>query len=507
MKDPRRKQMRGPKMVLMGFDGASWNVIRSLLAQDRLPNLHRLMRRGTYARLITPLPDFTPIIWTTILSGMKASKHGITSFFNTSDDLLVPRLWDIVMHHGKSAGTFGHYFTYPINPGLAFCVPAHFDPGVGTRPESYRFLRELTRTFEARAFPPAKLLRLLGAALTHGVGVHTLGPALRAGGSLLADRSYLNWYHRFQRLFMAMAFDVFLHVYKRYRPDLTAFYTPLPDTVCHKYWCFHEPEHFDNVSEADVKRYGNVIPNTYDHVDACLGRVLRVLPPDTQICLVSDHGFRPMENPHDRLVVVPKRLMDALGLRDEIVVTNLGHQVLVQPKRASEGLLADVLRILGEARIGGKDVPLFSDLDREEDSGIIRFWLNLDQLGGARTKIVLNNKHLEMRDIAKVGSVWTGRHHTKEGLFLVAGPGVAAKGAREPVAAADITPTLLRLQDCPVSEEMDGKVMDDVLDPEWAAGHPPRSVPRYDGIVFTFGKSDEDSEEEIRKQLESLGYM
>ncbi|GAG10958.1 unnamed protein product, partial [marine sediment metagenome] len=265
-------------------------------------------------------------------------------------------------------------------------------PGVHTHPDSYRFLRELTRTFEARAFSPARLLRLLSQALTHGLSPYTILPAVRAVVSLLADRSYLNWYQRFQRVFMAMSFDVFLHAYRRYRPDFATFYTPLPDTICHKYWCFHEPQHFENVTEAEVRRYGNVVGDTYAHIDACLGRLLRLLPSDTQICLVSDHGFRRMEHPRDRLVVVPKRLMQALGLRDEVVVTNLGHQVLVQPRRASASPLAQVLKVLGEARISDSELPVFSELEREKDSGIIRFWLNLNELKGMHTRIVLNNK-------------------------------------------------------------------------------------------------------------------
>ena len=38
-------------IFVIGLDGASWNLMNPLLAEDKLPNIKRLMARGAYGPL------------------------------------------------------------------------------------------------------------------------------------------------------------------------------------------------------------------------------------------------------------------------------------------------------------------------------------------------------------------------------------------------------------------------------------------------------------------------
>lgn len=503
-------QNKSNKMILLGFDGTSWNVLSPLLKSGKMPNFEKLMSGGMYANLRTPEPPFTPIIWTTILSGVEAKRHGIKTFFNTQEDLLVPRLWDILMSEGKSAGVVGHYFTYPINKKLDYCIPSHFDRGVETSPDKYQFIREITHMFESREFSVKKLAHNFIAAVKNGLSFGTLAYGIRSILSMLLHRDYYDWQHRIQRIFLDISFDAFLHAYQTSQPDFASFYSPLPDTICHKYWCFYEPEHFSDIQPKQIEKYGKVIEETYMHIDKLLGKLLERIPSDTQICIVSDHGFQKMDYSKDRLVLVPEKLMKVLNLESEITITNLGHQILIQPKKnaGSNDVLNRLSKTLKESRDLETDFHIFDDILMDDNTQGLYCRIYYE-LGNLDSTIILNGREMKMSEIAKIGASWTGRHHMEEGVFFISGEGVRSKGRRDIVEAADIAPTLLRLQGCLVADDLNGYVMDDVIDPDWAKENPGRRIGSYDGIVFKSNQNgkDVDNEEEVTKQLKSLGYM
>ncbi len=496
---------KNPRQVILGFDGGTWSIINSMLAEGLLPNIRKIMENGVYAKLRSPLPLSTPIIWTTIYTGASKETHGIRNFFNTAHDIAVPRIWDVLMHEGRTAGVAGNYFTYPINEKLSFCIPSHFDPDVTTTPKRYEFIRRITKAIESKNAGPGTLVRNCLSAIRNGLRFTSLTFAARSVLGTVFNRTYFNTYHRFQRVFMDMSMDTFLHAYKSMRPDFAAFYTPLPDTVSHKYWSFHEPEKFGGVDPELVKKYGNIIRKTYRHCDRRIGSVLRAISDDTQICVLSDHGFKAMENPCDRIVVVPQKLIDLLGLKGRTVITTLGHQAIVQPKTSE--LTRELLKVFQEAYITRTEKPVFRDFVVDEETNTFRFHVNWKKLSRIDTPIALDGKEISMEDIAKVGSTWTGDHHAEDGLFMMAGPGIPKGGEKETIDAYDITPTLLRLQRIDISSCTDGNIREDMIDDQWTGANPASVIESYSGIVFKPGGESEAPEEAIAEKLKSLGYM
>ncbi len=65
------------KVILIGVDGLEWRVVLDLVGEERLPVLTRLMREGSFGRLETLVPTFSPVIWTTVATGKLPKKHGI----------------------------------------------------------------------------------------------------------------------------------------------------------------------------------------------------------------------------------------------------------------------------------------------------------------------------------------------------------------------------------------------------------------------------------------------
>ncbi len=65
-------------------------------------------------------------------------------------------------------------------------------------------------------------------------------------------------------------------------------------------------------------------------------------------------------------------------------------------------------------------------------------------------------------------------------LLLLSGPPVAKGVDAGRGSLADVTPTILRLLDLPVGADMDGRVLEKVLRPQWLTAHPERVVETHD---------------------------
>lgn len=64
------------------------------------------------------------------------------------------------------------------------------------------------------------------------------------------------------------------------------------DRVCHHYWHFSDPSHPQFVPDAD-EACRSAIRNIYQAVDNALGEALRLIPEESTVVVVSDHGFGP----------------------------------------------------------------------------------------------------------------------------------------------------------------------------------------------------------------------
>src|SRR5262245_61843940 len=78
------------RVFIVGLDGASWNLMKPLLKQGKLPNFQKLMESGSYGPLKSFTPTKSPILWTSIATGKMYMKHGIGSFTAEKDGKTIP---------------------------------------------------------------------------------------------------------------------------------------------------------------------------------------------------------------------------------------------------------------------------------------------------------------------------------------------------------------------------------------------------------------------------------
>src|SRR5581483_11922722 len=78
--DVARLTRRAPPTIFIGLDGADWQLLDDYMARGVMPNLARMVHEGTSGFLTTEHPPLSPILWTTMMTGVSPLEHQILDF-------------------------------------------------------------------------------------------------------------------------------------------------------------------------------------------------------------------------------------------------------------------------------------------------------------------------------------------------------------------------------------------------------------------------------------------
>src|SRR4030067_2872209 len=68
------------RVLCIGLDGATFDLIKPWIAEGRLPNLKRLLEEGAHANLNSVIPPLSPQAWSSFMTGVNPGKHGLFGF-------------------------------------------------------------------------------------------------------------------------------------------------------------------------------------------------------------------------------------------------------------------------------------------------------------------------------------------------------------------------------------------------------------------------------------------
>lgn len=294
-------------VLLVGVDGVEWNVVLPLMAEGELPNLARLMERGSYGRLSTFRPTYSPVIWTSVATGKVPEDHGIVNFYY--DDLSsggirlfhnghrrTKAVWNIASDYDRRVAVVGWWMTYPVESVRGVMVAqTNTEAQLDTRGGRNIWKGTLLPGLPGQVFPPARQEEMLQTLRTtdqrlpeltgelFGVFPHPL--------SLLGRRLWANcrWAFRADATYLQIALDLLT----RDGPyDLTMVYFGGPDVVGHRFWRYMRPKLYAHPpSEAEIENFGRVIADYYAYIDEAIGRLVDALPEEATVLVVSDHGM------------------------------------------------------------------------------------------------------------------------------------------------------------------------------------------------------------------------
>lgn len=75
------------KVVVIGLDGSSWDLVKPLVDQGKLPNIAKMIHQGVATTMYSTLPAHSAPAWTTFATGVTPIEHGCLDFLVVKDDL------------------------------------------------------------------------------------------------------------------------------------------------------------------------------------------------------------------------------------------------------------------------------------------------------------------------------------------------------------------------------------------------------------------------------------
>jgi len=356
----------GPRLIVIGLDGASFNYLDPILESGRVPSIARLLSDGVRSDCISTVPPLTPPAWSTMLTGVNPGKHGIFDFLQP-DETGAFRVVDAGIRRRKTF--LRHAFENQIRT-INLLVPYTFpsDPdtvglavsGLGTPSWESDFIRPHGKRDELLgSFPFLKTVDP-----TKGESIDTLHEKLH---SLTQHAADLARYALEDLPDWGIMFTVF----------------QATDLIPHFYSRYFDPQHPDyDADEIVSPGFRNALLKIYLAIDIFVGECLEIIEKDGGwIILVSDHGSQPLMGAIGKDAFLSRWLEDngylvtrgQAGRAKQAVKAQAGslaNRLLFLAKRYTpHGIRDAVNRLLGSRKdqIVGRvtGIPFLEDIDWE----------------------------------------------------------------------------------------------------------------------------------------------
>ncbi|UCC54725.1 MAG: alkaline phosphatase family protein [Anaerolineaceae bacterium] len=552
------------KIVVLGLDGATFDLIKPWAAEGHLPVLQRIMREGAYGSLGSTVPPMTAPAWTSFATGCNPGKHRLYDWIArepdsyrftpvTALDGTAPTLYSMLSGYGRKVVALNVPMTYPPVPVNGVMVSGMPTPST-----------DVTFTYPNNTYQD----------ILDAIGDYILYPDPGEAYSDSGIDSFLERLYRSADLRM----QAFAYLRQRETPDFAMMVVNGTDTVSHAMWKYMDQAHpLHDATQFD--KYGNAIRDYYRHVDGLLAGIVESLDENTTLIIMSDHGFGPFHKfIHVNNWLIQQGFMSIkpdlrsrfkqttfdMGFSPMNVYNTLMRFGLGKLKREvvrgqGQGLLktlflsfADVDWSRTVAYSLGNVGQVYLNVAGREPQGVVQPGEEYEQVRGQimerlaqlrdpatgenvvesiyRREEIYQGDWLEQAaDIVFIptrleyfgfGEYEFGSHkiiesmqrgisgtHRLNGIFLAYGaavqPGVEIEGA----SLVDLAPTILHLMSAPIPDEMDGRVLHDIFQPDY------RPAPIVTSGEWSQSENGQDSgltesqKQVVADRLRGLGYV
>lgn len=522
------------KFLIIGIDGGTFDLIKPWTGEGRLPNLKKMMEEGSYGNMITTYPPLTGPAWVSMTTGCNPGKHAVFDYLsedinevriNNSLSVKVPSLWDILSGNNFKVQVLNVPMTYPPSSVNGCMITS-----IMSRKEDISYPDDLIKEVESE----------IGRKYKIGIKV-----AAQKGREKEHLHEIYDWhdsvYKTSRYLIDNKDWDFFMVVFT------------ITDAVSHAYYKYMK----------EGGDYSKEVFKAYKTVDDTIGELLARIDDDTNVMLVSDHGFGPLKgmvNINNYLIkkgyikfhrksqiksklfsygFTPKNLfgmMKKLGLaglarsvspekRNRVLNSFIGYrdmdmkntlafsrghvgQIHINKKALKENNLdyskvqENLMDDLYELRhpVSGKKM-VTGILTREE-----LYRGPYSEMGPDIFVIFDNFKYISFplfaadSKIVTEHIVYRSGTHRMNGMFLGYGPNFKHEGQIEDISIYDVTPTVLYVMNSSIPEHVDGRILKETLKGI-------EREPEYEDIKKEEIKGEEYDEKKVIKRLKDLGYL
>ncbi len=458
----------GRKVLVIGLDCAEPSLVFDRW-RDELPNFNRLMSGGVYGRLESCIPAITVPAWSVMMSSKDPGQLGIYGFRNRADysyDKMTiatgsavkeDRVWDILSRAGKQVVTIGVPGSYPPRSVNGVMVGCFLSPSAKSQ----------------YTYPPEIKDQIASWVGEYQVDV----PQFRT-----EDKDFL------LKQIYDMTDQHFVVVKKLLteKPwDFGMFVEMGVDRIHHGMWKYTDPSH---PKYEPGNKWQDSIRDYYKKLDGYIGEVLSLIPQDTIVLVVSDHGAKTM---HGGIAVNEWLIRNGwLVLKDEAPnkITPFekvevdwsktrawgsggyyGRVFLNVAGREPQGIIpqADYERVRDELAEALKSIPAPDG----RAIGTVAFKPEkvYREVKNIPPDLIVYFGNLDWRAVGSLGlgGIYTfendtgpdDANHAQYGMFILCDPAHEGGGKRTEAHIMDIAPTVLDLMGLPVPRDMNGKVI------------------------------------------------
>jgi predicted AlkP superfamily phosphohydrolase/phosphomutase len=293
------------RLLVIGVDGADWEVLGNMVQQGRLPVISSLGENGVRARIVSMVRAISPVVWATLSTGKDYEQHGISGFVFedpvtkaqlpfTSTMRKCKAVWNILSEHDYTVGVIGWWTTWPAEQVNGYMVSSHipFDrrPGEVDKP----FKGVLDANLFGQTYPEGLIKEIDDLIVTPSqITLDELERFVPREFLEMNDEeiqghiSALKWAHASDKSFLAVANRLAVE-----RPtDALFVYIAGADVCSHRFWKYFEPVKHNVPPAIHAEGLNDVVYRYYEYVDEEIGRIIENSG-IKNVMIVADHGFR-----------------------------------------------------------------------------------------------------------------------------------------------------------------------------------------------------------------------
>jgi len=260
-----------PKVYVIGLDGGSWNVLRSLIENNKMPNLKKIMEKGVYGKLRSTVPPITCPAWLSFKTGKKLGNLGVYDFFERDPKTYTTKLssfynkksfWDYLSDSGYKVALINIPTTYPPTPINGIMITGMLTP---SEKSNFTYPKDLKE----------EINRICG---RYRIDVD--------------HHCYNNEKNLVQDLYLLIKKrkKVCQHIIKKYNPDFLMIVFTETDRIQHFFWRHIDPQHPLH-DKKNSKKYIDLFNEFWVQIDNTIGEIVKNLNEEDYLIIMSDHGF------------------------------------------------------------------------------------------------------------------------------------------------------------------------------------------------------------------------
>jgi predicted AlkP superfamily phosphohydrolase/phosphomutase len=283
-----------PRVIVLGVNGAEWDIIRPLLVRGEMPNLARVMKRGISGKLRTVSAPNCPKVYSVFETSTPPEENGITGFIvhgttANTNMLRTEPLWSLLSRSGVTVGMANVPATFPVKPVNGYMISGMLTRGKNCE-DGLLCSPKLSEVQGGDAVYP----RTMAAELEANVGDFLIDCARMPTAKDLLGHALAVVYEWLARVSKTreQQMKLFDYLLTTHPTDFTFLVQSCEDRVGH--WLYPiQPYNVGYNPKLHTIKV-DAFPNQYRALDKVLGTILKHVDENTTLLIISDHGIKPL---------------------------------------------------------------------------------------------------------------------------------------------------------------------------------------------------------------------